>query len=560
MTEPRKMMPAITPGDDVDGIAFRKYMQVLLNRRWLVLGCIALCLGAMAIWTYTRQRMYAATVSLIVERQAPQVLGRKVSEVVELAPHNQEYMATQVNLACSKTTAKLVAEKLGLHRIQRFWPPVEKKGAAVPVRHTPEAAAGTLLGMMACRTRVGTNIIEVTVQHWDPNMASRLANAAGKEFMDSVVAFKLDSTKGAVRWLAKELDGLKSTLENAELALFNYKKGHDFIAMDLSDQTMFLATQVRRVNHAVVTAQLDRIRVGVQLPELKAAQKNPLTLGNLPLFATALINQLRGRLFDLTTTYSELRAVYLEDHPKVRQVTARIEKVKAQLEEEIRSIVVGMEAEYVQATRHENHLMAKLREVKEKAFDVNSKELAYRQLERNSENAAKVYGLVLNRMKENDLISNLHVNNIRLMDAAEPSFAPVSPRVKLNLLIGGMLGLLLGIGLAFLFAFLDNTVKSLEDAESVNGLVCLGFIPSIPALQTKDGVAEPRELCVHRMPSSATAESCRSIRTNLLFSSPDRKLKKIVVTSPGPEEGKTTTAVSLAVTMAQGGNRVLLID
>ena len=163
---------------------------------------------------------------------------------------------------------------------------------------------------------------------------------------------------------------------------------------------------------------------------------------------------------------------------------------------------------------------------------------------------------MLKRLKDTGVAGMLQASNVRILDEARPALKPVSPNVPRNMALAVVLGLLGGVGLAFGAESLDRSITDQEQVESALGLALLGIVPSIA--RAKDGAAQ--DLAVHTDPKSATAECLRAVRTNLLFMSPEKPLRTIMVTSSGPQEGKTTTATSLAITMAGSGNRVLLVD
>jgi hypothetical protein len=159
----------------------------------------------------------------------------------------------------------------------------------------------------------------------------------------------------------------------------------------------------------------------------------------------------------------------------------------------------------------------------------------------------------------------MRTNNVRILERAIVPSVPVKPRPIQNLMLGLLLGLGTGIALAFVIEALDNTVKTQADVEQFLGVPVLGLVPVIGSAGGAEDVQESdhlreRDLGVFLDPKSIAAECCRSIRTNILFMSPDRPLKTMVVTSPSPQEGKTTTAINLGVTMAEAGGRVLIID
>src|SRR5262249_17850867 len=174
------------------------------------------------------------------------------------------------------------------------------------------------------------------------------------------------------------------------------------------------------------------------------------------------------------------------------------------------------------------------------------------------DNNQRLYDMVLKRLKDTELSGMLRTSNARVLDFARPNLAPLRPKVMNNLLLGLLLGLLGGVGLAFLLEKLDDTVVTQNDVEKFVGVPYLGMVPRVPL--AKDSDLADRDLYVFRNPKSLVAESCRAIRTNLLFMSPDRPLKTILVTSSGPQEGKSTCVVVTGVAMSQSGGRVVVID
>ncbi|HEY8038207.1 MAG TPA: polysaccharide biosynthesis tyrosine autokinase, partial [Polyangiaceae bacterium] len=209
---------------------------------------------------------------------------------------------------------------------------------------------------------------------------------------------------------------------------------------------------------------------------------------------------------------------------------------------------------------------------RKRAVDLNMKEIEYRRLDRAREQNEKMYAMLIEREKEADLARMMHVNNILLIDDAMEPAAPVRPRTSLNLMFGLVAGLLLGVGLSWGRERLDSSLKTPDDLEEKLGITFLGLLPE---LQDDEGprygrrsrrrttateAAHPHELIVHHRPLSGVAEAARAIRTNLMFMNPDRPYRKLLVTSAAPSEGKTTVACSIAIALAQGGQRVCIID
>jgi capsular exopolysaccharide synthesis family protein len=550
------------------GLNIQKYLQLLLKRKWLILSVLVVVLGATAVWTFTRTKIYKATATVLVDQKAPQVLGNTVNDVVDLTAggwRSKDYIETQRRVVHSLTLARTVAERLALVSNATFWGPNVK-----PDQRTREGAARTLARLIAATPARDANVLEIAVEHPDAALTARLANTVAQAFMDQNVEYKLTSTNGAVKWLSDQLDDLKKQLEQSELALYEFKKKHNIISISLEDKQSIVARQIEKFTDGLTEIRLRRMALDAQRKQILAArernpEKDPLKVAIAPVMENTVVQRLKDALVDENRRYLALKEKYDSKWPAVREQKAKVEAARKDLDREVNNVLASLETKYKEVKDNQAQIAAALQSAKDEALNLNKREVDYQRLKRTQENNAKLYGLVLSRMKESDLSAQLRVNNIRLLDAAIEPRAPVRPRVQLSLAIGAVLGFLLGIVLAFLVDTLDNSVKSQEDIDQVQDLVYLGLMPRIPgAIVARDGkrpAPKPEvDLIVHRNPKSTVAESCRSIRTNVLFASAGRSTKTIMVTSPGPREGKTTTAVSMAIVMAQAGARVVIVD
>ncbi len=553
------------------GINIQKYLQLLLKRKWLILSVLVIVLGGTAVWTFTRTKIYRATATVLVDQKAPQVLGNTVNEVVDLSQggywRNKEYMETQKRVITSLALARTVADRIGLVSNAAFWGP-STESPKKP--RTVEDAAARLARMVTATPARDSNVIEISIEHSDPALAARLANTVAQAYMDQNVEFKLTSTSGAVKWLSDQLDDLKKQLEGSEMALYEFKKKHNIISISLEDKQSIVARQIEKLTDGLTEIRMRRMALDAQRKQILAARsgnpdRDPLKVAIAPVMENTVIQKLKDAVVDENRKYLALKEKYDEKWPAVREQKAKLDAARKDLEREVNNVLTSLETKHKEIRDNEGQIAGALQGAKDEALELNKREVDYQRLKRAQENNAKLYGLVLSRMKESDLSAQLRVNNIRPLDTAVESKVPVRPRVQINLVIGALLGLLLGIGLAFLVDTLDNSVKSQEDVDAVPDLVFLGMMPRIPgsviARNGKRPDPKPElDLIVHRNPKSSVAESCRSIRTNVLFAAADRAMKTIMVTSPGPKEGKTTTAVSIAIAMAQAGQKVVIVD
>jgi capsular exopolysaccharide synthesis family protein len=268
-----------------------------------------------------------------------------------------------------------------------------------------------------------------------------------------------------------------------------------------------------------------------------------------------------------------------ENHPDVIAAEQQITEAKENLLKEIRNIQAAVARDLAIIDKQEAGDSALYEDARKRAVDLNLKELEYHRLDRQRETNEKMYNTLLERMKEADLARMMNVNNVRLIDAPNLPKSHIKPLTAANVGIGALLGLVLGLGLAILREQLDNSVKTPADIEEKLGLTFLGMLPSLeedgPATSMLYGYSRKRRrktteiarnpgddpaLYVHQRPLSGVAEAARSLRTNLMFMSPDKPFRMLLVTSSAPTEGKTTVACGIAIAMAQAGHRVCIID
>ncbi|HLG28592.1 MAG TPA: polysaccharide biosynthesis tyrosine autokinase, partial [Candidatus Brocadiales bacterium] len=245
------------------------------------------------------------------------------------------------------------------------------------------------------------------------------------------------------------------------------------------------------------------------------------------------------------------------DHPAALRIKSRMETIKQMMDARVKRFKDGMELECKQALAKEEELRGKLGELKKEMLVIAKKTVPYKSLEREVKANTELYNGLLQRMKEAGVSSGIKTTNVQIVDRAEIPKDPYKPNKKLNILLAMLVGLTCGTGLAFFLDYLDNTVKSPDDVENRIKLPLLGFVP---AIENGTGDTFRKDLIAHYELRSSASEAYRTIRTGVLFSSPDKKVHSILVTSAYPTEGKTITAVNLATVLAQGSDSVLLVD
>ncbi|HEY1097470.1 MAG TPA: polysaccharide biosynthesis tyrosine autokinase, partial [Myxococcota bacterium] len=264
----------------------------------------------------------------------------------------------------------------------------------------------------------------------------------------------------------------------------------------------------------------------------------------------------------------ELGARYLPEHPKMKLLNEQRTALQADLEREVQALLTSMERRNASRAASIDGLRAALDEERAKEARLNKLALDYGRLRRESDTDQKLFDMVTARLKEADITGAQPFNNVRVLDRALPPKTPFKPNLQQAVLIALLVGLVLGVGVVLLIEASDTTVKSQADLERLVDAPFLGLLPVIPVAETTRSddrgtalrLTRERDLYIVNNPRSTVAECARFVRTNLLFMSPDRPLRTLVVTSPSPQEGKSTTAVMIAVAMAQAGSRTLIVD
>lgn len=545
-------------------IDLRKYAGILLKRKWVIALVFLFCVGGTAVYTLRQTKIYSSTCSLLIDAQMPQVLGAEVRDVVDVGAgsywFNKEFYETQYKVIKSRSMAERVIEQLGLSHDLAFLGldklPPEKLAEALE----KVDAAKLLQARLFVEPVKDSRMVNIRVEDPDAERAAQLANAIADAYMQSNLERRVDGTKNAAEWLQDQLSDLKSKLSESELALFTFKKDNDLIYTTFENKQSITSQKLVAINDTLTKIRTHKAELDARVKSINSAKgtgdlAKVMQLGIIA--SNAFINDLKKNFLTASNEVADLTERYGPEHPKMKAAQEKLDNAQKTLRTEIDSIVVASLAEYDELLQTEKNLELMLGEVKGEAFENNKKEIDFNRLAREEVNNERLYELVLKRMKELDLSSLLKSNNIRVLDAAKVSRLPVKPRVQTNLMLAMVLGLVAGVGLAFLIELQDRTIKGHQDIEAL-GVSFLGLIPSIPG--ETGALPSARDQYVLRQPKSPVAECCRTVRTNLLFSSPDNPPKRLVVTSASPQEGKTTTLVNLGITLANAGGRVLLVD
>jgi succinoglycan biosynthesis transport protein ExoP len=534
-----------------------------LRKRWRVVALtVLLVCGGVFVWTYRAPRIFSATCTIVIDPSAPRVLNSNVADVVEMGSGNYwadvQFYQTQYKISASKDIAQKVVERLGLGSDPDF--PFPHAGVPGQVRDV----TGSVMAELSVKPVKDSRLALITIEDRSPERAAQIANAIASVYIENNLELKLEGTHSAATFLGDQVVAVGERLKRAEMSIYEYRKKHQLLDVSLDARQSLISQNVQAFTQKLAELRLRKLELESSRKLILGARDNVDEEETLPeVRENPVVQGLRVMYVDLSKTLAEVETTYGEKHPKVESLKNKLTNVREEYVSEINKLLKANENRYLAVQDNEEALVKMLDKERRDAIELSKLEVEYRPLARDSEDTQNLYKLITQRQKETGLTGLVRANNVRVLDAAVASSSPVKPQPVVNLLLALFVGLLLGTGAAVGIEAVDNTIKSQDEVESVLGVPVLGMLPIMGERTIGKASAEEqkaRDLSVFHDLRSAAAEACRSIRTNLMFFSPDNPLKSLVVTSPGPEEGKTTTAINLAITMAQAGGRVLLVD
>ncbi|MBM4387638.1 MAG: polysaccharide biosynthesis tyrosine autokinase, partial [Deltaproteobacteria bacterium] len=403
-------------------------------------------------------------------------------------------------------------------------------------------------------------IMLISYESVNPKLAMEVANETALAYQSENLDYKRQVVRDAYAELSELVKNLKDKKEGSEKMLYDFENEHSIGTID--NRIKEIEMRLTAFNEKLNQARAQRIEVEAKLGEIRKykSTKDIFSIALGEVINNSLIVQMKKEFFDLEKTLQDIQTLYLASHPKYLAVKNQMDTIERNIRKEIENIEKAVEHEFNEIVSVEKSLQQGVVKAKEEERDLSWKKIEYERLSQKKKKEEEFFDKVAKRETETQLTSQIETNNVRILDLAVEPKAPVKPKKRLNISLGILFGLLGGILAAFLAEFLDNTVKGREDIEELIKVNFLGIIPTISEEAKESLQGYDRDFHVLHKPKSSAAECSRIIRTNLLFMLPERKNKSLLVTSPNPQEGKTTIVINIGINMAQSGSRTLLID
>jgi polysaccharide biosynthesis transport protein len=549
--------------EEILSIDFRRYAGSVLKYKWVILAIVAMAITAAVLYTSRQTELYEATASIRIDPKLPDLLGQG-QEIVQIgagqSPTAEYYKAERTLLTSYQLIRRTVeSNDLHLHLLE------EHERESQTQDEVFDLATRRLKLHLSVTYPEQNRVMYVTVRSRSAQRAADIANAHVRTYVDYSRGLISDSTKQASRSLSSEFDLAEKNLRDSETKLVEFQKANDIIAVSLEDRQNLVAANITHYTEKQNNARARRLELASVLQRMrKLPAEDVLESPIFGLGGTDSLETLKNQYYLERNKFLEVEKEVGPKHVLHQKQKAKVDDLYGAIKDQA-ALAIRTVEEQLQATlATEQALGAEVERYKQEAFELGPKIVAYNQLLRKKKSDEDRYNIVVARLGLSDMTNRLDKSidrvNVTPIDEARAPKKSVWPSMQRNVVLAGTFSLLLGIGLALLLAFLDRSVKTIEDVQAAASVPVLGIIPLLEEDELPRTDDKARDLYVHEHPTSRVAECCRSLRTNIIFSGADRPLKTLVVSSANPREGKTTSVIYLGTTMAQSGQKVLLID
>jgi succinoglycan biosynthesis transport protein ExoP len=572
---PERQYPGLAQPAEVDQGSLFEYWRLIRRRKGSVI--LIAFTGAVLgfLFTLPQTPIYQAYTSVEIVGLNDSFLNMKqVNPVAQDAGTTETSdIQTQIKILQSQTLIARVLNKL--KKPEKFSPAPSRLAAWRKALNLPEpkqddafaASINYATNSLKVRAAGQTRILEITVDSTSPQAAAAFANTLANEFIDENLESRWKATERTTEWLTRQLDDVRIKLERSEDKLQEYARSAGLLFTQ--EKTNVDEDKLRQVQQSLSAAQADRI--AKQSRYETAATSTPESLPDI--LSDAGLREYGSKLTELRRQIAELGSTYTPDHPKVQRVQAQIATIQAAFDKDRSAILKRIKNDYEEALRKEKLLSDDYAQQTRLVTGEGEKAIQYNILKREVDSNRSVYDAMLQQLNQASIASALRASNVRVVDPARVPGSPYKPDTRRSTALGLLGGLFLGVAFVIIRERADRTIQQPGDANFYLNLPELGIIPSGVTVQrprvkpvagqliSKPAPPVKVELVTWQDKQSMLAESFRSTLVSILFSGENgSRPRTIVLTSPNPSEGKSTTVCNLGIAIAEVGNRVLLID
>ena len=528
---------------------FNRYLFLIKRKLWLliVIVCVAM-LGTFA-WLSRQPRIYSSRTVVQVEQQETNILGGKVEDVQSAELDSMDYLQTVVQALTTSSVMIGVAHTLGLDKDPALFPGVQN-GKTYP----EEAIVSLIRDKVSISLRRDTRLIDIVAEDTSPERARDIATAVVQAYLRQSFEQQYKTSNQATQFLQEEAAKLKKKLEESERDLQAYKEQHNAVSLESSEN--IITEKLKDLNARAIDAKNARIRLESDIETLRKIPPND-TVRMLQIGSVATIPQvadIRGEIVKAEADLAALQKRYLPLHPKYIAAVTQIQKLKQSLQDSLRDASKILETQYAAAKESEDKLNALLQQQEQAALDLSKLAIPYNTLQREVDSDKAMYDALNTRIRETSIGKGIEKSPFHIVEEPLISTLPVKPDYVRTMGLAFAISLAIGLALVIITDMLDETLRSVDQAEDFLGIPALAVIP-------EDAGKGAHLHSAFESNDSRQGEAFRTLRAGLsLLGTDDLARRVFLITSAVPGEGKSFSSLSLAHAFAMNGYRTVLVE
>ncbi len=495
--------------DVEEEIHFSDYINVVMNRKGIVLSFLFITVFITAVFTYTAKPVFQATSKIVIgeNNKVSPISGRPFSMDSYYA--EEKNFNTHFQLITSKPVLKMVADAVDLsdtdHNndlesinpliryglrvkknvkliknavmdyIKQFMPKTSNTAHVIPV-NPKDKLYRMLLSRISVTPIEDTRIMEITVLDTDPVRTSAIANALAKKYIEFDLSTKLKASADKLKWMTNELYGVKKKLEDAEKGFIKYKQDEKMFSM--KGKQSVINEKIANFNRKYLEARNKKLELDSSLKELTSSLGRSNNIMRIKsMVDDPIINELYSMLTKLEIEKGRMSKVYRAKHPKMVEITSKIDSTRAKFKIELEKKLNSIRRERDIAVSQEREMKRQISQFESEAMQASKKELSYNIHQRNVNTSQQLYDILLSQIKESNILQSSEASNLTIVEKADIPEKPVKPDKERNFLLSIILGIFGGIGLAFFLEYMDQTIRNEDEAEKFLGYPVLAIVP-----------------------------------------------------------------------------------
>jgi capsular exopolysaccharide synthesis family protein len=546
--------PGFAPEPDTAAVPvpLSHYLWILRRNWWKILLFVACSVTATVVVSSRLVPIYESTATVDIDRQMPSaIIGQEATRTV--TNDSDQFLATQAKLIQSDSVLRPVTEQFRLLETD-----AERPDTTSGTSDSRQDAPVRLKNLKVTRPP-NTYLLLISYRSADSRLAADVANGIARSYLEHTYDIRYKSSASLSAFMEKQLEELKAKMERSSAALNQFER--ELNVINPEEKTSILSARLLQLNTEFTNAQADRVR--------KEAAHNSVAGGTMEAAQVSSqgesLRKLTERLDEEQQKFAEIKAHFGPSHPEYRKAALQVAEVQQQLQRTKDNIGQRVDVEYREALNRESMLRKAVSETKIEFDNLNARSFEYQSLKREAEADKTLYEELVRKIREATINSGFQNSAIRIADMARPALKAVFPNLKLNILLAFLFSSLLAVAIAIIGDILNNTVR---DPEQISQTLAAEVIGTLPVVKQWHGRAlSPGDRNTALVPLGESAsglstfeEAIRTLRNSILLTDFDRRIRSLMITSSAPSEGKSTTAVHLALAHAQQGRRTLLVD